>query len=245
MSVDIITRADKGAPLTSAEMDGNLLALKEAIEGVAGAVPVGFTLDPDDFSVTIEFSNGSESFFVGPLQLPPRQWSFKGDWLAGTYDAADVVKYDGSLYFRAVPGAWADLEDDVDTGNWVLMLAGSSDGGGPAPIIVNAFKPGAISSDSIILLVRPQVALEMTSAFPIKIDLGTAAGSLAGFGIVVSINGVAAPTIPIAGTTTAFSILVDLAIDADDLVRIAITSSGTAGAAADLGITTYWQPVAP
>lgn len=234
--VDIITRAGKGAPLNSGEMDANLTNLKVAIEALYGLTVIGWTQDPDSYAITLGLSNGQ---FVGPLALPPRPWRPRGPWAPGAYLIADVVSHDGSLYYanEDVPAS-ADFADELADGKWMLLLAGS---GGAAPLIINATKGGAMAN-GVIMSFRAPVAMEMTTDHPILIDLETAPGGSNGFGIVVKVNGTTAGTIPVTRTITALSIPLDLAINAFDKVVISIAITGSAGAAADLGLTTFWVP---
>lgn len=108
--------------------------------------------------------------------------------------------------------------------------------------VINVSKGGAIA-DGLVLSMRAPFAMKMEAAVPVKIELETAPGAGNTFNIVVALNGVTVGTIPVSGTNKRVSAPVVLSIAADDKITISISSASTAGAAADLGITTLWTKV--
>ena len=115
MGLQITYRSAKGAPLTIEEQDGNLRALADAVDVLAGSVggvfAVGFEQDPDTLALTISYS---DSTIIGPVVLPVRPLRFRGEWTTGSaYDVSDVVRYEGSSYGVAVAHVAADQLDLV------------------------------------------------------------------------------------------------------------------------------------
>lgn len=123
MTIELTLRAEKGSPLTIAEGDGNLVALRDAILALTGMTVVGWTQDPITGALTLEFSNGQ---LVGPLQLGTRPIRPRGDWTDGIdYLPGDFVTHGGSSYLAVLPHEAPDLEADLDAGRWQLLAAGA------------------------------------------------------------------------------------------------------------------------
>ena len=60
MSIELVTRAAKGAPLTNQEQDQNLLNLRASIEGMAAGVFVAsIDQDAETLDISFQFSDGS------------------------------------------------------------------------------------------------------------------------------------------------------------------------------------------
>jgi hypothetical protein len=125
----------------------------------------------------------------------------------------------------------------------ILVPAGEGGGGGGlSPTVINVSKGGAITA-GLVTSMRAPIAMEMKAANPVVIEVETAPGVGNAFGVVVSLNGSVVGTVTVSGTNKLVSAPVDLEVAAGDKITIAISITGSAGAAADLGITTLWHPV--
>lgn len=231
--VDIITRAGKGAPLLSSEMDANLVALKEGIEALVGITVVDWVQDPVTYALTLELSNGD---FVGPLTLPERPWRLTGAWVAQDYIVGDVATFEGSAYYRNNAGASTDILDEVALGDWTLLVAGSA----ASPLLYTAFK-AAPSNGLVVQFIAPR-AFKLKAADPVVVHADTAAGGSNAWGALIGINGVTSVTVS-ATADTLVAAPVDRDIAPGDKISIGLAAAPGWGAVTNVSITLLLHPV--
>lgn len=122
--IDITTRAGKGAPLTTTELDANFTVLRDAIlSGVAGIFIREITQDAAG-DVTFEFSDGSTQ---GPITLPRQPVRFRGAYAAGQiYEVGDLVHSPSMVFIVTEDHVGLALDQAIATGS-IRSLSGIPD----------------------------------------------------------------------------------------------------------------------
>lgn len=139
MSIELVTRAAKGAPLTNAEQDQNLLNLRAAIEGMAAGVFVAaIDQDAETLDISFQFSDGSSQ---GPIVLPKVPIKSRGAWAANTlYAVGDVFRSDTASYLVATAHQASSIAADEAAGKVVMLAADAVNAPAAANVIVT--RPG-------------------------------------------------------------------------------------------------------
>ena len=126
----IIYREEKGAPLTTSEIDSNFRTLATRL----GYIEDGQVLGVEGISRIEQEGNlisfiGTQGTVFGPVALPSGL-SFKGDWGAGTfYYPGDVVLNNGSSYVAVRPHtAASSFGSDLELQRWNPLAYRGSDG---------------------------------------------------------------------------------------------------------------------
>ena len=122
--IQITTRAGKGAPLTTAELDANFVTLRDAIlAGVAGIFIREITQDAAGL-VTFEFSDGSTQ---GPITLPRQPVRFRGPYAAGQiYEVGDLVHSPATVFVVTEDHVGLATEQAIASGQ-IRSLSGIPD----------------------------------------------------------------------------------------------------------------------
>jgi len=122
MSIELVTRAAKGAPLTNQEQDQNLLNLRAAIEGMAAGVFVAsIDQDAETLDISFQFSDGSSQ---GPIVLPRVPVRVRGDWATATlYAVGDVFRVDTASYIVATAHQASSIASDTAAGKIMILAA--------------------------------------------------------------------------------------------------------------------------
>ena len=122
--IDITTRAGKGAPLTTSELDANFLVLRDAIlAGISGVFIREIRQDAAG-DVTFEFSDGSTQ---GPITLPRQPVRFRGPYAAGQiYEVGDLVHSPSTVFIVTADHVGLATEQAI-AGGQIRSLSGIPD----------------------------------------------------------------------------------------------------------------------
>lgn len=126
--INLTLRSTKGAPLSIEEMDGNLVALRDAIGALAGGIFLTSWTQDAEKRLTFEYSDGSK---VGPIVLPTKTVRIRDEWATGTiYVTGDVVPRAGSSYVAASDHQAGTFATDLGASR-LRLLAAKGEGGVP------------------------------------------------------------------------------------------------------------------
>ncbi|MEL6061838.1 MULTISPECIES: carbohydrate-binding protein [unclassified Methylobacterium] len=117
--------ANKGAPLTAPEADGNIQNLDSRVttieqQGLTATGIAQVTFDPVENTLLVTLTDGTT---YGPYALPSAPFTPRGAWVAGTaYRANDLVSYNGGSYLAMIAHvAGADFPTDQTAGKWLTI----------------------------------------------------------------------------------------------------------------------------
>ena len=122
--IPITTRAGKGSPLTTSELDQNFLTLRDAIlAGIAGIFIRDIVQDANG-DVTFEFSDGSTQ---GPIVLPRQPVRFQGAYASGQiYEVGDLVHSPSMMFIVTTDHVGVPLDQAI-AGGQIRSLSGIPD----------------------------------------------------------------------------------------------------------------------
>lgn len=96
----IVYRADKGANLTAAEVDGNFHDLDDRVQNITDNPPVAVSIDYFVIEGTLLTIVMTDATTHGPFVLPVAQWRWTDQWEEGiTYLVGDIFTDAGNVYF--------------------------------------------------------------------------------------------------------------------------------------------------
>lgn len=117
--------ANKGAPLSAIEADGNIANLDSRVSTIEqqGLTATGIqviTFDPVGNTLLVTLTDGTT---YGPYKLPSAPFTPRGDWVAGTaYGANDLVSWSGGSYLAMIAHvAGTDFPTDLASGKWMTI----------------------------------------------------------------------------------------------------------------------------
>jgi hypothetical protein len=129
MVLAITYRAEKGAPLTSEEVDANFRSLEEELAGLAGKALEGEGIGEiavSDGEMTIRGDRGT-NFGTFPLPVPRG----RGEWAEDTaYEPLDIVTRDGAGWMCGAAHVSGDF--GADAGYWDKIVDRGADAAGVA-----------------------------------------------------------------------------------------------------------------
>lgn len=249
MDIDIVTRAENGAPLSIERLDQNFENIRAVLEDLY--VKFGAGIRPLDFEITEEgglIIYMSNEATLGPQPLPLVSSRLRGPWIA---DGATYLVRD-QVYVAGVGSAVATIEHesgedfatDFDLGRWQMVSADGNDGeatGGKVLLSLHrpgAITPGDVGDTRILMIPVASVGLGDGVLWHLKTLVAPGAGESFDWEIshVTDIGSLAIAWGTISGTDTGASTWIgDTAtFAAGDMLAVTITAASASCAASDL-----------
>jgi hypothetical protein len=254
MAVDIVTRAENGAPFSTERLDLNFANTRTALDDLyvkfaAGIRIISLAATEDGAGLIMIMSDES---VLGPIPFPMTTSRLRGPWMAGgvAYQLRDQVYVDGvgSAVARVPHESGPDFQADLDAGRWQMVAADGADaepgggggGGGGGKILMSAHLSGtlAVGARHILMIPVDAVGLGNSVLWHLKLVTAPGAGESVDWEIshVSSGGALAIAWGTISGTTQDATTWIGDAAEfsAGDTLAISITAASAGSAAADL-----------